>query len=166
MTRADLETAKEYDVCHVSCYSNMENELETLAKAVPVSFDFSDIKSDDYFKKVCPHLTYAFLSGSQLSVTECEALAKQLNSYGTKIVGITRGSQGSVFYDGKSFYHQGIVPVDAVDTMGAGDSFIAAFLVHYTDNSDMPSALQFAAQKAAYNCTQRGAVGYAMKIKA
>ncbi len=164
MTKADLELAKQYDVCHISCYSGMENELETLSSVIPLSFDFSDIKDEKYFAKVAPYLTYAFLSGSELSESECEKLALHLAQLGTKIVGITRGSKGSVFYDGTNFYRQGIVKVDAVDTMGAGDSFIAAFLVHYTDNGDMPAALRFAAQKAAFNCTQRGAIGYAHKL--
>ena len=30
-------------------------------------------------------------------------------------------------YDGQQFYRQGIVPCQVVDTMGAGDSFIAGF---------------------------------------
>lgn len=160
LTRADLELAKEYDVCHISCYSNMENELEFLSQAVPLAFDFSDIRDEAYFKKVCPQLTYAFLSGSDLSVEQCEILAQKLAGYGAKIVGITRGEEGSVFFDGTEFYHQGIVKVDAVDTMGAGDSFIAAFLTHYTDSKNIAKALGYAAQYAAQNCTKRGAIGY------
>ena len=161
MTKSDLDLAKQYDVCHISCYSNMENELEALSGAVPLSFDFSDIRDEKYFAKTAPYLTWAFLSGAQLSETECETLALQIAQLGAKNVCITRGAQGSLFFDGENFYRQGIMQVDAVDTMGAGDSFIAAFLVRYTDTGDISGALSFAAQKAAYNCTQRGAIGYA-----
>ena len=164
ITSADLMTAKEYDVCHISCYSNMENELETLAKAVPLSFDFSEIKDEGYFAKVCPHLTYAFLSGSGLTDGECKALAQKLHSLGTKNVCITLGKDGSFFSDGQNLYRHGIVKVDAVDTMGAGDSYIAAFLVHYTENRDVPKAMEAAAAYAAHNCTKRGAIGYGHKI--
>lgn len=164
MTKTDLALASEYDLCHVSCYSNMENELAELSKAVPVSFDFSDIKSDEYFKKVCPYLEYAFLSGSELSPEECKTLAQHLAEYGAKNVIITRGAKGSLAFDGENFYTQGIVEVKATDTMGAGDSYIAAFLVHYTDNKDMQQAMAYGAEKAAFNCTQRGAIGYEAKL--
>lgn len=41
---------------------------------------------------------------------------------------VTRGEKGSMAYDGEKFYYGGIVPCEVVDTMGAGDSFIAGFL--------------------------------------
>ena len=161
MTKTDLEFAKGFDVCHISCYSNMENELKVLAGAVPLSFDFSDIKDDEYFKKVCPHLEYAFASGGELTEEECKSLAEKLYTFGAKTVVVTRGSKGSLCFDGKQFYYQGIAKVDAVDTMGAGDSYIAAFLVHYTNNNDIQKAMEAAAEYSAQNCTKRGAIGYA-----
>ena len=82
---------------------------------------------------------------------------------GTKIIGITRGSKGSVFYDGTEFYTQGICKVDVVDAMGAGDAFIAAFLRHYADNKDMKEALSYAAERAAYACTYAGGFGHPHK---
>ena len=165
MTNDDINLAKGYDVCHISCYSNMENELEALAKAVPLSFDFSEIKDDGYFAKVCPHLTYEFLSGGGLGENQLTALAQQVYGYGAKTVCITCGDKGSMLYDGHSFYLQNAVKTDAIDTMGAGDSYIAAFLVHYTDNGDIKNAMAAAAQYAAHNCTQRGAIGYAHRLE-
>ena len=38
------------------------------------------------------------------------------------------GENGSVAYDGKEFVVSGIVEADVVDTLGAGDSYIAGFL--------------------------------------
>lgn len=165
MTKADLEMASQYDICHISCYSNMENELAKLAQAVKISFDFSDIKNDEYFAQVCPYLEFAFLSGSELSVENCAALAQKLHNFGTKNVVITRGEQGSFFSDGSQFYTQGIRQVDAVDTMGAGDSFIGAFLVAYYEGKTVQQSLADAAQYAAHNCTKRGAIGYAHSLE-
>lgn len=49
------------------------------------------------------------------------------------IVIATRGSKGAyVMVDGK-FYEQSPCLVKARDTMGAGDSFIACFLINYLD---------------------------------
>lgn len=37
------------------------------------------------------------------------------------------GEHGSLAYDGQSFYHQAAENVPVVNTVGAGDSYIAAF---------------------------------------
>ena len=91
---------------------------------------------------------------------ECEALLKHVHAFGTKIVGITRGSKGSMFYDGEKVYHQGIKKVEAIDTMGAGDSFIAGFLTAHGDGKTMEEALDYAAERSALTCTIRGGFGH------
>ena len=150
---------KEYDICHTSCYSNLEYELETLSRVCKVSFDFSDEHDDDYMKRVCPFVTYAFFSGSDMSEEEIHALAKKAAGYGTKIIGITRGSKGSVFYDGTEFYTQGICKVDVVDAMGAGDAFITAFLLTHHRGKSLTQSLQAGADFAAVACGFNGAFG-------
>ena len=79
---------------------------------------------------------------------------------GTSVAGVTRGSQGAIFYDGEKLYRQGIKKVEAVDTMGAGDSFIAGFLTAYGDGKSMEEALDFAAERSAWTCTIRGGFGH------
>lgn len=61
LQREDLEVIKEYDICHTSCYSNLEYELETLSRVCKVSFDFSDEHDDDYMKRVA-HLSLMHFS--------------------------------------------------------------------------------------------------------
>ena len=184
LQREDLEVIKEYDICHTSCYSNLEYELETLSRVCKVSFDFADGNLDYYLiaGESMPEVlgNYTYLTGtvpvpqkwtlgyhqcrwSYMSEEEIHALAKKAAGYGTKIIGITRGSKGSVFYDGTEFYTQGICKVDVVDAMGAGDAFIAAFLRHYADNKDMKEALSYAAERAAYACTYAGGFGHPHK---
>lgn len=160
LTREDLELIKTYDICHTSCYSNLEYELEGLSKVCRVSFDFSEKRDEDYLKRVCPWITYAFFSGSDLDEEEIRALIERAAALGTKIVGVTRGSKGSIFYDGKQYYTQGICPVETVDAMGAGDSFIGGFLTHYADHGDMQAALAYAAERAANTCTYGGGFGH------
>ena len=43
----------------------------------------------------------------------------------------TRGSEGAVLFDGRDFYHRPPKLVEAVDTLGAGDSFATAFLLSW-----------------------------------
>ncbi len=167
MTPYDMDYIKNegYTVCHTSCYSFLEDELPTIKEHCSISFDFSGMKDDEYFKRVCPYLEYAFLSASELTDEEIEEMAKRIHSYGTKIIGMTRGGKGATFYDGKEFYTQGIIPTEVVDTMGAGDSFISAFLTSYEQNGkDMKKALEFAAQYASDSCRIRGGFGYPYPI--
>ena len=156
----DLEIIKEFDICHTSCYSNMEYELATLSQVCDVSFDFSDKRDTEYLERVCPYITYAFFSASDLSEEECQELLKLAATKGAKICGVTRGAKGSMFYDGTNFYTQGIVKTEVIDTMGAGDSFIAGFLTNYGDTKNMKEALSFAATKAAATCKIHGGFGY------
>ena len=46
---------------------------------------------------------------------------------------VTLGSRGSVLYDGNRVIHHGGYPIEAKDSCGAGDSFLAAFAVKYPD---------------------------------
>lgn len=161
----DMEIIKEYDICHSSCYSNLEYELPTLKDICEVSFDFSDKRDEAYLQRTCPYLTYAFFSGSDLEEDACIALMRKVHELGTKIVGVTRGHKGAVFYDGERVWHQGIKKVDAIDTMGAGDSFIAGFLTAYGDGKGMEEALDYAADRSAATCMIRGGFGYPHKME-
>ena len=73
---------------------------------------------------------------------------------------MTRGKEGSWVYDGSSLYHQDILPVETVDSLGAGDAYAARFLVEFSRGTAIPAAMQLAAQSAAENCTHYGAYGY------
>lgn len=165
LTQEDMDLIKKYDLCHTSCYSNIEYELPTLAKLCQVSFDFSDNFQPDYLEKVCPYLTYVFFSGSHLDLHQCQDLLKHAFTLGTKISGVTMGAKGALFYDGKDFYSQPVIKVEAIDTMGAGDSFIAGFLTKYTDSKNMQDSLTYAAQKAALTCTIHGGFGHPHPLK-
>jgi fructoselysine 6-kinase len=75
-------------------------------------------------------------------------------------VGVTLGSRGAVFSQEGKRYNQGVKKVDAVDTMGAGDSFIAGFLTCRILGEDMVPALDYAATVAAKTCLIHGSFGY------
>lgn len=160
ITDEDIEVIRQYDVVHSSCYSNIEYELPVLSRLLDVAYDYSDRTDDEYIARTAPHVTYAFFSGSGLSNEECEALMKKVHSYGVRIVGITLGSRGAVFSDGKKAIFQGIKEVEVVDTMGAGDSFIAGFLTSYVDNGNLEAALDYAATCSARTCQVHGGWGH------
>jgi fructoselysine 6-kinase len=72
-------------------------------------------------------------------------------------------------YDGRNHFTQPALHVNAVDTMGAGDSFLAAFLNHWyssESSADMPSAMRAAAEFASLVIQREGALGVGYDVTA
>ena len=105
-----------------------------------------------------------FFSGSGIKLHEIIPLIEKVHSYGGKIVGITRGSEPAIFSNQSQLYEQRPVSTCVLDTMGAGDSFIAGFLTSYHEHQDINTALQRASESAAKTCEHYGAFGYGKKI--
>ncbi|WP_010276724.1 PfkB family carbohydrate kinase [Paenibacillus senegalensis] len=163
---ADLEYINGFDLIHTSINSDLEPELGKL-RHKPISFDFSTANrwNREYLHLVCPHLTYAFFSGSGWTRTEIEDLCGFVHKLGVKVVGVTRGSQAAVFSEQGKWYEQIPVPAKVVDTMGAGDSFIGSFLYHYHESQDMTSAIEKATAFATSVCGYYGAFGHGKEIE-
>ena len=77
-----------------------------------------------------------------------------------KLVIITKGSKGSVCYDtlADKFYNCKAKKAKVVSTVGAGDSFSAAFLFKYLSGESIDNCLEFASDLSAYVCSNIGAV--------
>lgn len=157
----DFDYLRTFDVVHTSVYSFLENQLPELKKASKVlAFDLSQRHDQEYLELVLPHVDIVFISLSDVALEEVEALMHKMYRMGPHLVVATRGKHGSWVYDGKKTYHQGIIPVEAVDSLGAGDAFAACLLVEISDGAPIPQAMLRAAQFAAENCTHYGAFGY------
>ncbi|MBQ3283788.1 MAG: hypothetical protein IJI16_02625 [Atopobiaceae bacterium] len=164
IAREDLEYLSGFDVCHTTNEAGIDHELARIHQAVTVSYDFSDSFDDEVLERVCPNVDIAFFSTARIGADGIDALIEKAHALGCKVVVATRGEEGSTCSDGKTRHEQGICQVDAIDTMGAGDSFAAAFLVRYLDTDDIAQAMAFAAERAAHTCTLRGAFGYGKRI--
>ena len=73
---------------------------------------------------------------------------------------VTLDSDGALVYEAATgkVYRQAAQPVDAVSTVGAGDSFGAAFLVTYLRAGDIEAALQKAVEISAFVVAHKEAV--------
>lgn len=165
LVEADYEYIKTFDVCHTSCYSWLEDELPTLSKQIDVSFDFSENRDSDYLQKVCPYISIGFFSGASLRDEEIEKLLAELEGFNLKVVGITRGSKPAIFIHNGKRYEQEVLETEVVDTMGAGDSFIGAFLTAFYNKNSMKESLYDAANSASTTCTFYGGFGYPNKLE-
>lgn len=71
-------------------------------------------------------------------------------------VGVTNGANGVFYRRGGGIEHVPAFPVEAVDTLGAGDTWHGAFALALAEGMDDPAALRFAAAAAAIKCTRFG----------
>lgn len=172
----DLEYLKTFQLAHSSIYSNMETELHKIKEAgVKLSFDFSSDFTESLLESVCKHVDYSLLSCGHLEVEATQELLKGVHSYGSKLAIGTMGSRGALVYDGRTFFHQEPHLVKPVDTLGAGDSFFTAFILHYLegilqdptlefDPSHMKKSLDEGARFAAKTCLVDGAFGFGIPL--
>lgn len=88
---------------------------------------------------------------------DAEALAHTAAQQGAALVIITLGEAGCLAFDGAKLIRQPATSVVAVaDALGAGDSFIGAFLSAHLRGLQLPLCLDFATFAAANTCTHAG----------
>ncbi|WP_246552471.1 PfkB family carbohydrate kinase [Vallitalea pronyensis] len=143
LSDVDLAYISEFDIVHTSCFSYIEKELGKLRKFGKfISMDFSNRYTREYLQACCQHIDCASISCSDMKDHDIIQLMKDMMAYGCKeMVIATRGSRGALVCVGDTFYEQSPCLIEATDTMGAGDSFITAFLTGYI--SDMKHGVNF-----------------------
>ena len=100
-------------------------------------------------------LNIAFGSGGD-GDQDAERLADGFLSRGAKLAVVTRGALGSLAIDGTELVSTGSRPVDVVDTTGAGDSFIAGFILAHLQGRPLIERLEAGRDLAARTCTHVG----------
>ena len=102
--------------------------------------------------------------------TAPDAFAAHALAQGVKAVVVTRGALGALGWTAQASAATAPVPVDVIDTVGAGDTFQAALLTWLAEHAALTpealgalapaglhDALAFAARAAAITCSRRGA---------
>ncbi|SNS15957.1 Sugar or nucleoside kinase, ribokinase family [Anaerovirgula multivorans] len=178
----DKAYIKAFDLVHTSNNSYFNDQLKYVYETgVPISYDFS-YKWEDWgvTEKVCPYLSYAFLSCGERSDDETKEICRRVHGLGCKTVVATMGSKGAWLYDGDLMLYQKPSIVKVVDTLGAGDSFATGFLVNYLRMKKESAekieesigkrekaykyALNEAAKFAARSCLVKGAFGHGISV--
>lgn len=157
---ADLTYAATFDLVHSGEFGGLEGQIADVARVSRVAYDFGGRRESSYLDPLLPHVEVACFSASELDEQAAADLLKYARAHGARVALATRGAAGALFDDGRQLWHQPIVPATVVDTLGAGDSFVARFLVGYLRGDRADIALGAAASAAALTCQCYGAFGY------
>jgi fructokinase len=90
-----------------------------------------------------------------------ESLKKQIATFqkkhGAQTICITRGENGAIVWHDNAFFEHPGFKVNVVDTVGAGDSFLAAFVSGLLKGQPMPQIIEKACKTGAFVAGKRGA---------
>lgn len=157
---SDYALMSQVDIVHTSVYSELDGKIARMAEASKVlSYDFSN-KWLDHHLEYAPFVNIAFLSAPGRDQSACVELMQRWAVAGASLIVMTRGEDGAMALQDGKIYLQGIISADVVDTLGAGDGFIAGFLASYGISRDVATSLAAGAQSAAQACQLMGGYGY------
>jgi sugar/nucleoside kinase (ribokinase family) len=127
---------------------------EAVGIGAPIWVDLHDYDGVDAFhEEFIGHGTYVFLSSDRMP--DPRAFMTERIAAGARLVVCTHGARGATALDaGGRWYEVPAVPVaEVVDTNGAGDAFLTAFLLTHLSGAEVQPALVAAAAHAA-RCVQ------------
>jgi fructoselysine 6-kinase len=160
----DIEYLRGFDAAHVSGTCGMDAWLKPFASSTALSYDFSVKRDAEHIRHVAPLCWLASLSAGDLDREQAAELAAMVKAAGARWVLVTRGSAGAILLGDEGLTEVSARPVEAIDTLGAGDTFITRTLVGLLRQETPAQILAAAADAAAQTCTYFGAVGHGMPI--
>lgn len=146
-------------------YSNISLPICRAAKArgLPRVLDFDKpTPPDDPLLQTSSHvICSADAIREATGETELPAALKKLGQSFSGFLAVTNGPEGVYWLDKNQndlgqVRHMNAFQVDAVDTLGAGDTFHGGFAVRFVETGDVVESMRFAAAAAAIKCTRFG----------
>ena len=146
----DISFAASHDLVHSALWGRAEEVLSDIKAGGPqISFDYADRLDHEIIEKTIPYVDYGFFSYHNKRDKFIEDYLKDKVTRGMKIAIATFGEKGSLAWDGKEYYECGVFPAKVVNTVGAGDSFIAGFLYGILNDMPIKKAMELGAKVAA-----------------
>lgn len=178
LTESIISVMKKSCLVHSSCHSNVERKLPILKQnGIKVSYDFDSgdkYHTDKYLKYVCPNIYIAQFSMFDRTKDEINRLFSICSSCNVPYALCTRGSKPALFANLRTmkivsgFNH---IVNKPLDTMGAGDSYFAAFASTFvTKINDVPIenlikiSFRIAADSSKRTIMEAGAYGHGKAI--
>ncbi len=158
LTAEEIDFLCGHDLVVTGLWGNVQDDLALLKeRGVKVAFDAATRPGDPAAVTAVPAVDYLFFASDDGDTEVLRAQMKELKAKGPELVIATLGEQGSVVYDGEEFTTFGIVPCDVVDTMGAGDSYIAGFLKGILEGQPVAECMKMGASNSSVTLEYNGA---------
>lgn len=161
---ADLAWMATADAVHTGRSSHIDAWLGKIATLTRVSYDFATMHGEMKIAAVAPHCFLAAFSGGDLDREAAAALARTALSHGATWAVVTRGENGALLMGPDSVHEAGGEKVVPIDTLGAGDTFIARVLVGLLREEAPSQLMKEAALAAAETCLSPGAFGHGVPM--
>jgi len=157
---ADFDFVRGFDAVHIGQSSGLDARVPRFAAQTPLSYDFSTRRDLAHRARLVPLCFLASFSAGDLSRQECGELMAEVLAAGARWCLLTRGEQGAMLGSGADRFETPAASAEIVDTLGAGDTFIARTLVGLLDGEAPSVILMAAALAAAQTCGHFGATGH------
>lgn len=138
------------------------------ACGVTVSFDlnyrgklWTRDQAADAYRQIIPQADLVFGGDDEVAIalgsTDTPlAMAHRLIDLGAREAVVKLGAMGAVAVVDGQEYTRAAIPIDPVDTVGAGDAFVAGYLAEFLKGESVPQRLTTAVQVGAYACLVPG----------
>lgn len=168
-TEEEIRYIRTFDVACISWGARVKpDKIKKLSEAgVVICYDFYDNFTNEDIDLISPYIQYGFFSGSHISEEKAKEIIRRCVDAGCSLATVTRGHDAAIAYDGTNYYDQDVCRVKPKDTMGAGDSYISAFLTNYLSadadelkaGNKITASLKKAAEFAASVVVKDGSLG-------
>lgn len=170
LTKQDITNAfKEISapVLLLQMETSQESILESLkqAKEKGMYIILDPAPADGYFEEALPYANCVtpnqqetkHITGVTIkSIDDAKKAAKIIANKGVESVIIKMGKDGNLVYHNNEFTYIESHKINAVDTVGAGDTFAGALASHYAQNKDLIEAVKFGNTAAAIKVSRLG----------
>jgi fructoselysine 6-kinase len=159
----DLAYLAGFDLVHTGETSRLDGQLAGIEARTRISFDMSS-RDLAYAETVLPHLWGAAFSRAHAADDEVAATIARAHAAGVELVTVTQGDRGATVSLRGRRHFEPAAPADIVDTLGAGDAFVARLAVRVLGGAGLEEAAREAAEYSARICEVAGAFGHARAI--
>jgi fructoselysine 6-kinase len=147
-----------HDMVVCDLWGKVEGDFPRLrSSGIKTVFDCHVRPYDNASQRAMPHTDYLFFSSDDPDMPVIREQMREFHAKGPRLVIAMLGELGSVCFDGDAYYFCGIVPCKVVDSMGAGDSYIAGFLFALQQGKSIEECMRSGAANASVTLGYEGA---------
>ncbi len=164
-SETDFAFVSGFDAVHIGQSSGLDAHLPRIARDQRLSYDFSDKYTGGKIAAIAPLCFLASVSAREDTREHALALVRQVIEAGAAWCLVTRGGRGAMLASRNAIYETAAARADLVDTLGAGDTFIARTLFGLVSGEAPADFMAAAASEAARTCGYFGAIGHGTPIE-